>query len=89
MDGKRFVLLLAVIVITGLIVVSIKGGINVDNNVPFLDRNRSNSFGISSAQTEKSSYGVSASHPLAVEIGMEVMEKGGNAVDAAVAVAYA
>lgn len=89
MDGKRFVILLTVIVITGLIVVSIKGGINVDNNVPFLDRNRSNSFGISSAQTEKSSYGVSASHPLAVEIGMEVMEKGGNAVDAAVAVAYA
>jgi gamma-glutamyltranspeptidase len=34
-------------------------------------------------------YGVSASHPLAVEIGMEVLENGGNAVDAAVAVSYA
>jgi gamma-glutamyltranspeptidase / glutathione hydrolase len=34
------------------------------------------------------SYGVSASHPLAVETGMQVLEAGGNAVDAAVAVAY-
>jgi len=34
------------------------------------------------------SIGVSASHPLAVEVGMEVLASGGNAVDAAVAVAY-
>lgn len=34
------------------------------------------------------SIGVSASHPLAVEVGMEVLATGGNAVDAAVAVAY-
>jgi gamma-glutamyltranspeptidase / glutathione hydrolase len=34
------------------------------------------------------SYGVSASNPTAVEVGMEVLEGGGNAVDAAVAVAY-
>ncbi|MFC0561035.1 gamma-glutamyltransferase [Halalkalibacter alkalisediminis] len=33
-------------------------------------------------------YGVSSSHPLAVEVGMEVLENGGNAADAAVAVAY-
>ncbi len=33
-------------------------------------------------------YGVSASHPTAVEVGMEVLEGGGNAIDAAVAVAY-
>ncbi|SDI97713.1 gamma-glutamyltransferase family protein [Alteribacillus bidgolensis] len=34
-------------------------------------------------------YGVSASHPEAVEVGMEVLENGGNAVDAAIAVSYA
>lgn len=34
-------------------------------------------------------YGVSASNPTAVEIGMEVLDGGGNAIDAAVAVAYA
>ncbi|MBS4195639.1 gamma-glutamyltransferase [Bacillus sp. FJAT-49870] len=34
-------------------------------------------------------YGVSSSHPLAVKVGMDILEKGGNAVDAAVAVSYA
>jgi gamma-glutamyltranspeptidase / glutathione hydrolase len=34
------------------------------------------------------SYGVSASNATAVEVGMEVLEGGGNAIDAAVAVAY-
>ncbi len=33
-------------------------------------------------------YGVSAAHPLAVESGMAVLEKGGNAVDAAIAVSF-
>ncbi|GGF22114.1 gamma-glutamyltranspeptidase [Halobacillus andaensis] len=33
-------------------------------------------------------YGVSASNPLAVEAGMEVLEKGGSAADAAVTVSY-
>jgi gamma-glutamyltranspeptidase / glutathione hydrolase len=33
-------------------------------------------------------YGVSAIHPLAADVGMEVMENGGNAVDAAIAVSF-
>jgi len=34
-------------------------------------------------------YGISASHPLAVKAGMEILENGGNAIDAAIAVSYA
>ncbi|QBI18232.1 gamma-glutamyltransferase [Egibacter rhizosphaerae] len=34
-------------------------------------------------------YGVSAGHPLAVDVGMDVLEDGGNAMDAAVAASYA
>ncbi len=33
-------------------------------------------------------YGVSAMHPIAAEVGMEIMEAGGNAVDAAIAIAF-
>ncbi|RKD76262.1 gamma-glutamyltransferase 1 [Sinobaca qinghaiensis] len=36
-----------------------------------------------------SDYGVSAGHPDAVDAGMEVLEQGGNAADAAIAAAYA
>ncbi|MDQ0269139.1 gamma-glutamyltransferase family protein [Cytobacillus purgationiresistens] len=38
---------------------------------------------------EDREYAVSASHPLAVEVGLKVLDEGGNAVDAAVAVSYA
>ncbi len=38
---------------------------------------------------EEISYGVASDSPIATQIGLEVMENGGNAVDAAVAVSYA
>lgn len=34
-------------------------------------------------------YGVSAAHPLAVDVGMSILKKGGNAVDAAAAISFA
>ncbi|WP_368503127.1 gamma-glutamyltransferase [Alkalihalophilus sp. As8PL] len=40
-------------------------------------------------ETHKEGYGVSSSNPVAVEVGMRVLEQGGNAVDAAVAVSFA
>jgi gamma-glutamyltranspeptidase / glutathione hydrolase len=39
-------------------------------------------------RTSDESYGVSASHPIAVEEGMKVLKAGGNAVDAAITIAY-
>jgi gamma-glutamyltranspeptidase / glutathione hydrolase len=50
-----------------------------------------NSENVQAQQVEetKANYGVSASHPLAVKVGMNILKKGGNAVDAAVAVSYA
>ncbi|MBM7703088.1 gamma-glutamyltransferase family protein [Metabacillus iocasae] len=41
------------------------------------------------AETSEANYGVSASDPLAAKVGMDVLENGGNAVDAAIAVSYA
>jgi gamma-glutamyltranspeptidase/glutathione hydrolase len=42
-----------------------------------------------SAITKAESYAVATRHHLATDIGMKVLEEGGNAVDAAVAVAFA
>ncbi|SDZ16662.1 gamma-glutamyltransferase [Thermoactinomyces sp. DSM 45892] len=39
--------------------------------------------------SKASKYGVAAAHPEAVNVGMRVLEQGGNAVDAAIAVSYA
>lgn len=41
------------------------------------------------SKKKEQTYGVSAAHPLAAEAGVRVLEEGGNAVDAAIAVSFA
>lgn len=50
--------------------------------------NNSNNSNTEETQASIGVYGVSSVHPLAADVGMEVMENGGNAVDAAVAVSF-
>ncbi len=57
--------------------------------LPNEDYKKNNGFETSKQIDEDQRYGVSSSNPMAVEVGMEVLESGGNAVDAAIAVSYA
>ncbi|HWL24641.1 MAG TPA: gamma-glutamyltransferase [Ureibacillus sp.] len=50
--------------------------------------NEKKGFESSKNISEGTGYGVSSSNPIAVQVGMEVLENGGNAVDAAIAVSY-
>ena len=53
-------------------------------------KSKGNTNGIVEAEPDYSIdfYGVSSLHPLAAEVGMEIMEQGGTAVDAAIAVSF-
>lgn len=83
MENKRFITILSIITLVGLVVVYGVQGL-------FDKEETSTDYGIEESETVETSegYGVSASHPLAVKAGMEVLEQGGNAVDAAVVVSY-
>lgn len=83
MENKKFITILSIITLLGLVVVYGFQGL--------FDKNEtSTDYGVDESETVESSegYGVSASHPLAVKAGMEVLEQGGNAADAAVVVSY-
>ncbi|WP_187289317.1 capsule biosynthesis gamma-glutamyltransferase CapD [Bacillus anthracis] len=67
------------------LIVSLMGGIGVScsfNKIKDSVKQKIDSMG------DKGTYGVSASHPLAVEEGMKVLKNGGSAVDAAIVVSY-
>lgn len=82
MSNKRLLLYLSIFVFAGVIFIYAKQGVFTSSDGP--DYGLKNPKAINSEK----GYGVSASHPLAVEAGMEVLENGGNAADAAVAVSY-
>ncbi|PFG15075.1 gamma-glutamyltransferase [Bacillus sp. es.036] len=86
MESKKFIILLSVIFLVGMGAFFKFYGLPPEN-LPF---STAPNFDLEDGKPIESSegYGVSASHPLAVKAGMEVMKNGGNAVDAAIAVSY-
>ncbi|GGP08217.1 gamma-glutamyltransferase family protein [Oceanobacillus neutriphilus] len=83
MSNKKLMTILTIVVVAGLVFVYAQQGM-------FEEEVTNTDYGVEQSETMNSSegYGVSASHPLAVEAGMKVLEEGGNAADAAVVVAY-
>lgn len=103
MSNKIFISLLSVITVGGLIFVYYTQGLFEDDSIEDPDYNyegaewdETEDGNTSESKEEKGNgdkedkeeYGVSAAHPLAVKAGMEVLEEGGNAADAAIAVSY-
>ena len=82
MSNKRLIMYLSMFVVVGVIFIYAKEGVFTSSDGPDYGVEESEAI-----QTDQG-YGVSASHPLAVEAGMQVLENGGNAADAAVAVSY-
>lgn len=83
MENKKFITILTIVVVIGIGVIYGMQGM-------FASEEGDTDYGVEeSAPAEATGgYGVSSSHPLAVKAGMEVLENGGNAADAAVTVSY-
>ncbi len=82
MSNKKLITYLSVFVVVGVLFIYAQNGVFTSSDGP--------DYGIKKSEainTDKG-YGVSASHPLAVDVGMKVLEDGGNAADAAIAVSY-
>src|SRR5699024_8462934 len=85
MKNKVYISILTVIEVVGLAYVNYKEGMYETETAEDAAYDEEESEALETNE----GYGVSASHPLAVKTGMEVLENGGNAADAAVAVSYA
>src|SRR5690625_833371 len=83
-NNRKLMTILSIIVIAGLIFVYAKQGMFEKEESQTTDYGVEESEAIDTAE----GYGVSASHPLAVKAGMDILENGGNAADAAVVVSY-
>jgi len=83
-NNKKLFTILAIIVVAGLVFIYAKQGMFES------EESNDTDYGIEESEAIDTSegYGVSASHPLAAKAGMDVLENGGNAADAAVAVSY-
>ena len=86
MNQNRFYSLIIVvfIIIGGFVIFQ-----QMDSQSESKQNNEKKGFESSKNISEGTGYGVSSSNPIAVQVGMEVLENGGNAVDAAIAVSYA
>jgi gamma-glutamyltranspeptidase/glutathione hydrolase len=82
-NNKKMITILSLVVIVGLVVIYAKQGM-------FKKEETETDYGVEESKSTATAegYGVSAAHPLAVKAGMDVLEKGGNAADAAVVVSY-
>ena len=74
-----------------IVVFFIIGGFAIFQQMGGKSESKQQNKGFESSEdiSEGTGYGVSSSNPIAVEVGIEVLENGGNAVDAAIAVSYA
>lgn len=79
MSNKTLHIILTVFVVAGMIFVYVFDGHKYD----------SAAFERTIPEHTDYKYGVAAAHPEAVRVGMKILEEGGNAVDAAIAVSYA
>ncbi|MCP3027611.1 gamma-glutamyltransferase family protein [Halobacillus sp. A5] len=84
MQNKILITVLSVIVVAGMWFYYQVEGVTPGNSIFSQSSNKEHKDPVETDQ----GYGVSASNPAAVEAGMKILEKGGSAADAAVAVSY-
>jgi len=83
---KPMYIILGVLIVAGVLFVWFREG-NISLN---LDNSTSDQANDPEAVVwDDDTYGVSSNHPIAVEVGKNILENGGNAADAAVAMSYA